>query len=64
LRRNNKQIYQKLIEEGFKIGAVTINIALAKIRNRQREVFIRQEYDLGERLEYDFGEVQLDCGKE
>ena len=63
LRRNNKQIYQKLIEEGFKIGAVTINIALAKIRNRQREVFIRQEYDLGERLEYDFGEVQLDCGE-
>jgi len=59
----NKQIHQKLVSEGFDIGAVTINIALADIRKRQREVFIRQEYDLGDRLEYDFGEVKLDCGE-
>jgi len=26
-------------------------------------VFIRQQYDLGDRLEYDFGEVKLDCGE-
>ena len=59
----NKQIHQKLVDEGFDIGAVTINIALAEIRKRQREVFIRQQYDLGDRLEYDFGEVKLDCGE-
>ena len=59
----NKQIHKKLVEEGFDISGVTINIALADIRKRQREVFIRQEYDLGDRLEYDFGEVFLDCGE-
>ena len=59
----NRQIHQKLYDEGFRISVVTINIALAGIRKRQREVFIRQQYELGERLEYDFGEVFLDCGE-
>jgi len=59
----NKQIHQKLVDEGFDISGVTINIALAEIRKRQKEVFIRQQYEPGERLEYDFGEVQLDCGE-
>ena len=59
----NKQIHQKLVEEGFDISGVTINIALAGIRKRQKEVFIRQQYELGDRLEYDFGEVFLDCGE-
>jgi transposase-like protein len=59
----NKQIHKKLQDEGFEISGVTINIALAEIRKRQREVFIRQQYDLGDRLEYDFGEVFLDCGE-
>jgi transposase len=60
---NNKQIHQKLVDEGFDISGVTINIALAEIRKRQKEVFIRQQYELGDRLEYDFGEVFLDCGE-
>ncbi len=59
----NKQIHQKLVDEGFDISGVTINIALADIRKRQKEVFIRQHYELGDRLEYDFGEVFLDCGE-
>jgi len=59
----NKQIHQKLVAEGFHISVVTINIALADIRKRQKEVFIRQQYDFGDRLEYDFGEVLLDCGE-
>jgi transposase len=59
----NKQIHEKLVGEGYDISGVTINIALAGIRKKQKEVFIRQEYDLGERLEYDFGEVILDCGE-
>jgi len=59
----NKQIHQKLVNEGYDISGVTINIALAEIRKRQKEVFIRQQYELGDRLEYDFGEVYLDCGE-
>jgi hypothetical protein len=59
----NRQIHQKLADEGYDISRVTINIELAKIRKRGREVFIRQTYDLGDRLEYDFGEVFLNCGE-
>jgi len=59
----NKQIHEKLLAEGFDISIATVNIELARIRKRQKEVFIRQEYDLGDRLEYDFGEVSLDCGE-
>jgi len=59
----NRQIHRKLVDEGFDISTGTIYTALADIRKRQREVFIRQQYDLGDRLEYDFGEVKLDCGE-
>ena len=59
----NRQIHRKLVDEGFEISTGTIYTALADIRKRQREVFIRQQYDLGDRLEYDFGEVKLDCGE-
>jgi transposase len=59
----NKQIHAKLISEGYEISGVTINIELAKLRKRSKEVYIRQEYELGSRLEYDFGEVFLDCGE-
>jgi transposase len=59
----NKQIHQKLVEEGFDISGVTINIALADLRKRKKEVYIRQQYEYGDRLEYDFGQVLLDCGE-
>ena len=59
----NKQIHQKLVDEGFDISGVTINNELARLRKRPKEVFIRQQYELGDRLEYDFGEVYLDCGE-
>lgn len=59
----NKQIHQKLVDDGFDISRVTININLAQLRKHQKEVFIRQQYDFGDRLEYDFGEVRLDCGE-
>ena len=51
----NKQIHEMLVREGFSISRVTVNNELAKIRKRQKEVYIRQEYD--------FGEVKLDCGE-
>ena len=44
----NKQIHQKLAEEGFDISRVTINIYLAKLRKRPKEVYIRRQYELGE----------------
>ena len=59
----NVQIYETVVSEGFDIGRGTINAALARIRKRRKEVYIRMEYDLGDRLEYDFGEVKLNFGE-
>ena len=59
----NKQIHGKLVDEGFSISMPTINNELAEIRNTQKNVYIRQHYEYGQRLEYDFGEVRLDCGE-
>ena len=60
----NKQIYEVLESEGYDIGRCTINNALARIRSRNKNVFIRQQYEYGDRVEYDFGEVRLIIGRE
>ena len=62
-RMTNIQIYEKVKASGHEISLATINIELARIRRRRKEVYIRQEYEYGQRLEYDFGEVRLDCGE-
>lgn len=59
-KMTNKQIREVLAEDGHELS--TVNIQLAKLRNRQKQVFIRQQYDFGDRLEYDFGEVRLIIG--
>ena len=56
---SRRQIHTLLIEEGFDVGYTSlfkyINVKLVK----GKEAFIAQEYDFGERFEYDFGEVKL-----
>ena len=59
----NKQIHEQLVSLGHDIGRVTINNAIAVLRKKLKEVYIRQHYEFGDRLEYDFGEVLLDRGK-
>ncbi len=54
-----KQIHEKLLSEGFDISYSTITVQINKILKSAKECFIRQKYDLGDRLEYDFGEVKL-----
>ena len=55
----NAQIYDMVKEAGFDIGLTVVSDHIKQKRNRKKEVFIRQEYDYGDRCEYDFGEVNL-----
>ena len=55
----NMQIHELVVARGFDIGRSTVAKHILKKRKKAREAFIRQEYDLGDRLEYDFGEVKL-----
>ena len=60
----NVQIHGILAAEGFDISLSTINVAVRKLRHRQKQVFVRQQYEFGDRVEYDFGEVRLVIGGE
>jgi transposase len=60
----NKQIHQELLNLGFNIGKTTVSIKIKEKRQRNKECYIRQEYDYGDRLEFDFGEVKLVFGNE
>lgn len=54
------EIHEQIVSEGFDISLSTISNAINEIRRKSKECFIRQKYDLGDRLEYDFGEVKLE----
>lgn len=61
---SNVQIHQELLSLGFDIGKTTISTKIKEKRARFKECFIRQEYEYGDRLEFDFGEVKLVLGNE
>lgn len=53
------QIHNKLVMAGFKISYSTVAHQISTKLNKSKECFIRQDYEYGDRLEYDFGEVKL-----
>ena len=55
----NRQIHGILREQGYDIGITVVSMRLKEKREKKAEAYIRQEYDYGDRLEYDFGEVKL-----
>ena len=54
-----QQIYELLKKQGFSLSYSTVVLEIKRIKNSGNECFIRQDYDFGDRLEYDFGEVKL-----
>lgn len=52
-------LHRTLISEGYKVGITTIQIEYNKYKNRNKEAFIKQEYDPGFRAEYDFHEIKV-----
>ncbi|TLG70282.1 helix-turn-helix domain-containing protein [Culicoidibacter larvae] len=52
-------IYEIIKSEGHDIGRSTITNYLRIKREKQSEVFIKQKYKLGNRIEFDFGEVKV-----
>jgi len=52
-------IYEAIASEGYDIGYTTICCAIAGIKRREKEAYIRQEYPFGKTVEFDWGEVKL-----
>jgi hypothetical protein len=59
-----KRIWELLVEDGHKIGysSVKNEVVRWKHTNAPREVFILQEPRVGQRAEFDWGEVTLSIG--
>lgn len=53
------QIHKMILDKGFDISYPSIVSYVREKRKKINECFIKQQYDLGDRLEYDFGEVKL-----
>jgi hypothetical protein len=53
------QIHEIVISKGYDIGRTTIATQVRLKKKKYRECFIKQSYNFGDRLEYDFGEVKL-----
>lgn len=49
-----------LNEEGYDIKYRTVAHYWGQLNKKAKEAFIRQEYELGSRVEFDFGEVKLE----
>lgn len=55
-----KAVHEILISEGYEISYRSVALYWGKIKEKTKEAYIRQSYELGERLEFDFGEVKLE----
>ena len=53
------QIFELITAAGHDIGETTIRNKIKEKQNKHKECFIKQEYEYGQRFEYDFGEVKL-----
>ena len=54
-----QQIYELLKKQGFDISYSSVVLEIKRIKQLGNECFIKQDYEFGDRLEYDFGEVKL-----
>lgn len=54
-----QQIYGILNKQGFDISYSSVVLEIKRMKQLGNECFIKQDYDYGDRLEYDFGEVKL-----
>ncbi len=71
-RRNGKSkqqkkkidIHESLLEEGYDISYPTVCNYIRNRLNEKKEAYIRQEYELGHVLEFDWGHVKLEINGE
>jgi transposase len=63
IQMKNIDIYEYLEEKGFDIGYTTVCNFTREYEDRRKEAYIKQEYNPGETLEFDYGEVPLEIGE-
>ncbi len=56
---NGAIIYRQLKREGFDIGETTVRGKWREYRHSHQEVFIKQNYEYGERADFDFHQIKV-----
>lgn len=57
-----RDMYEALNKAGHPIGYTTVCRYVRKLERKEREVFIRQHYEPGQAVEFDWGEVKIRIG--
>ncbi|EOD01755.1 DDE-type integrase/transposase/recombinase [Caldisalinibacter kiritimatiensis] len=52
-------IHEALVDEGYEISYSTVCNYVREKKNKAKEAYIRQEYDFGEVVEFDWGHLKL-----
>ena len=58
-QKKKKDIYEALINEGFQLSYPSVAQEIGRIERKEREAFIKQDYNLGEVTEFDWGTVKI-----
>ena len=53
-------VHEQLIESGFKISYRSVALYIQNAKKKAKEAFIKQDYDLGFSVEFDWADVTLD----
>jgi hypothetical protein len=56
---NGAILHRRLLMEGYDIGSSVIRAKFSEYRNGHREVFIKQDYEYGDRVEFDFHQIKV-----
>ena len=57
-----RQIHELIVADGHDIGLTTVSRRIDDKRSADKDAFVAQRYEHGDRFEYDFGEVRLYIG--
>ena len=55
----SRKIYTELIHEGYLISESSVSKFVREEKNKTKEVYIKRDFEYGQRLEYDFHQVKL-----
>jgi transposase len=52
-------LWRTLVNEGYKVGETTIRMKFREYKDKNPECFIRQSYEYGQRVEYDYHQIKV-----
>lgn len=58
-QKKKKDIYEALLNEGYSLSYASVAQEISRIEKKNKEAYIKQEYQLGDSVEFDWGTVKI-----